>query len=60
MIKLAPNRTYFDTPFSPITTNNLKLSALDYDNFKHTFVSGTPTFLQGKEEQLPVYLMNTY
>lgn len=58
--KLASNRVYFDSPFSPIISNNPNVSSLNYDNYRNTFIENSPTALQGKEEQIPSYLLNTY
>jgi hypothetical protein len=58
--KLASNRIYLDSPYSPIVSNNFSLNFLNFDNYSSTFVESTPTVLQGKEEQLPSYLISTY
>jgi hypothetical protein len=57
---LSANRIFFDSPFSPIASNNVVLNALNFDDYKNSFIEGIPTVLQGKEEQLPPYLLNTY
>lgn len=58
--KFSSNRIYLDSPYSPIVSNNPLLNFLNFDSYKSTFVEGVPTVLQGKEEQLPSYLISTY
>jgi len=58
--KLSSNRIYFDSPFTPIVSNNFLTSALNFDSYKYTSVNGVAGMLQGKEEQLPAYFTNAY
>jgi hypothetical protein len=58
--KFSSNRVYFDSPYNPIFSNNPFTGTLNFDNYKNTFVENIPTLLQGKEEQIAPYIMNTY
>jgi hypothetical protein len=51
---------YYDFPYSPIVSNNPSVVSLNFDNPKFSFIDGTSTVLQGKEEQLPSYLTSIY
>lgn len=58
--KIASNRISYDYPYSPIASNNSLISSLNHDSHKYTFVEGTPSVLQGKEELMPGFLSSTY
>lgn len=58
--RLFKPSVFIDYPHSPVISNNPKLSLMAYDNYKDTFIENTPTPLQGKEEQMPFFLLNIY
>ena len=58
--RLLKTNIYSDYPHAPIISNNPSLNFLDYDNYKNTLLEDIPTPLQGKEEQMPFYLLNVY
>jgi len=51
---------FFDSPYTPIVSNHPVFNTLTFDDCKHTFAENSPVILQGKEEQLPLFLMSTY
>lgn len=58
--KLSSNRIYFDSPYNPIISNNPYLNTLSFDSYRYTFIENTPSTLQGKEDQLPNFLITAY
>jgi heme/copper-type cytochrome/quinol oxidase subunit 2 len=57
--KLKSNKVFIEYPYSPIISNNFKISLLDYDNYKNT-LTDTPIALQGKEELIPNFILSSY
>jgi heme/copper-type cytochrome/quinol oxidase subunit 2 len=58
--KIASNRLYFDSPYSPIVSNNPFIEAKGYDDCVNVFTEDTPVVLQGKEELMPNFLPLVY
>jgi len=58
--KLSSNRVGYDYPYSPVSSNNVLVNSLNHDSHKFTFIDGTPSVLQGKEELMPIFLPNVY
>ena len=58
--KFSTNRVFFDSPYSPITSNNLLTNTLEFDNYKNTFIENNPTILQSKDDQLPFFITTAY
>ena len=59
-LKLNTNRLNYDYPYSPISSNNSLINTFNHDSHKHSFIEGTPSILQGKEELMPGFLQNIY
>ncbi len=59
-LQLSSNKTYFDSPNSPIVSNNAFSIASNYDDCKNTFIENVPTILQGKEDSLPLFITSAY
>jgi hypothetical protein len=58
--KFMTSRVNYDYPYSPIASNNPAVNTLNHDSHKFTFIEGTPSVLQGKEELMPNFLQSIY
>lgn len=58
--KQNATRISADLSYSPVISNNPSLNLLDFDSYSNTFVPGTPSILQGKEELIPNFVSSIY
>jgi hypothetical protein len=58
--KIASNRIYFDSPYTPVVSNNPFVKTMGYDDCVNVFTEDVPVVLQGKEELIPNFLPLVY
>ena len=58
--KYLSSRFNMQYPYSPISSNNVNITNMEYDNLSKTFIPKLPNVLYEKEELIPTNLSNIY